>query len=68
MQDSQDGEPPKLCSDEPGLAACYAAAARGLAASGDCAGQAPLRLLVALAPAAGEVPDANDPSLASFTE
>jgi len=45
MQDGQDDQPPKLCSDEPGLAACYAAAARGVAASGDRAGQAPLRLL-----------------------
>gem|GEM_PF-2172035 len=50
MQDGQDDEPPKLCSDEPGLAACYAAAARGVAASGDRAGQAPLRLLVSPAP------------------
>ena len=38
----QDDEPPKVCSDEPGLAACYAAAARGVAASGDRADQAPL--------------------------
>ena len=45
MQDGQDDQPPKLCSDEPGLAACYAAAARGVAASGDRAGQAPLRFL-----------------------
>ncbi|GEM_PF-2073434 len=28
MQDGQDEDPPKLCSDEPGLAACNAAAAR----------------------------------------
>jgi len=47
IQDGQDDEPPKLCSDEPGLAACYAAAARGVAASGDRAGQsrAPLARL-----------------------
>ncbi len=31
----QDDEPPKLSSDEPDLAACYAAAARGVAAGGD---------------------------------
>jgi len=41
MQDGQDDEPPKLCSDEPGLAACYAAAARRVAASGDRAGLPP---------------------------
>jgi len=61
MQDGQDDEPPKLCSDEPGLAACYAAAARGVAASGDRAGQAPLRLLVSPAPAVSEIYDENDP-------
>ena len=57
----QDDEPPKLCSDEPGLAACYAAAARGVAASGDRAGQAPLRLLVSPAPAVSDIHDENDP-------
>ena len=31
----QEGEPPELCSDEPGLAACYAAAARSVSVSGD---------------------------------
>ncbi len=62
MQDSQDDQPPKLCSDEPGLAACYAAAARGVAASGDRAGQAPLRLLVSPAPAVSEIHDKNDPA------
>jgi len=60
MQDGQDDEPPKLCSDEPGLAACYAAATRGVAASGDRAGQAPLRLLVSPAPAVSEIHDEND--------
>ena len=62
MQDSQDDQPPKLCSDEPGLAACYAAAARGGAASGDRAGLPPLRLLVSPAPAVSEIHDKNDPS------
>ncbi|GEM_PF-2363376 len=47
----QHDDPPKLCSDEPGLAACYAAATRGVAASGDRAGLPPLRLLVSPAPA-----------------
>jgi len=28
----QDDDPPKQCSNEPGLAACYAAAARRVAA------------------------------------
>jgi len=46
----QHGEPPELCSDEPGLAACYAAAARGVSVSGERAGQAPLRLVVSPAP------------------
>jgi|GEM_PF-2627832 len=41
-----DDDPNKICSDEPGLAACYAAATRGVAASGDHAGLPPLRLLV----------------------
>jgi len=57
----QDDEPPKLCSDEPGLAACYEAAARGVAASGDRAGQTPLRLLDSPVPTAGETHDENDP-------
>ena len=46
----QEGEPPELCLDEPGLAACYAAAARGVSVSGERAGQAPLRLVVSPAP------------------
>jgi hypothetical protein len=29
----QDADPPELCLDEPGLAACYAAAARGVSVS-----------------------------------
>ncbi|MCC6213945.1 MAG: hypothetical protein IT376_03690, partial [Polyangiaceae bacterium] len=39
-----DGSPPDLARDEPGLAACYAAAAQGLSVSGDRAGKPPLRL------------------------
>jgi hypothetical protein len=31
-------EPPELCEKEPGLAACYAAAAQGVTVSGDRAG------------------------------
>lgn len=41
-----DDEPPELCLDEPGLAACYAAAAQGVSVTGDRAGQPTLRLLV----------------------
>ncbi len=49
-----DGTPPELAlddpgesstGDEPGLAACYAAAARGVSVSGERAGKLPLRLI-----------------------
>ena len=40
-----DGTPPELALDEPGLAACYAAAARGVSVSGERAGKLPLRLI-----------------------
>jgi hypothetical protein len=46
----EDAEPPELSSDEPGLAACYAAAARGVSVSGERAGQVPLRLVVSPQP------------------
>jgi hypothetical protein len=48
----QDDEPPELCLDEPGLAAGYAAAARGVSVSGERAGQAVLRLVVLPQPTA----------------
>jgi hypothetical protein len=41
-----DDTPPKLVSDEPGLAACYGAAAQGVGLDGDRTGQPTLRLLV----------------------
>ncbi|MBX3126316.1 MAG: transposase [Polyangiaceae bacterium] len=44
--------PPELVFDEPGLAACYAAAAQGVAVSGDRAGKPPLRLVASLDPPA----------------
>jgi len=51
-------EPPELCEEEPGLAACYAAAAQGVSASGDRAGLPPLRLVVSVDPK----PPTNDPA------
>ncbi len=53
----QDDEPPELCLDEPGLAACYAAAAQGVSVSGDRAGQLTLRLLVPRELPSGPEPD-----------
>ncbi|MCC7171927.1 MAG: transposase [Planctomycetes bacterium] len=47
-----DDAPPELCQDEPGLAACYAAAAQGVGVSGDRAGKPPLRLLLSPEPPA----------------
>jgi hypothetical protein len=41
-----DDSPPELALEEPGLAACYGAAAQGVAISGDRAGQPTLRLVV----------------------
>ena len=55
----QDDEPPALCLDEPGLAACYAAAAQGIALTGERAGQPTLRLVVPQNPPA-EAPAARD--------
>ncbi|GMV13973.1 MAG: hypothetical protein AMXMBFR56_21970 [Polyangiaceae bacterium] len=40
-----DDMPPELALDEPGLAACYAAAAQGVSVSGEHAGKPPLRLI-----------------------
>ena len=51
-------EPPELCEQEPGLAACYAAAAQGVSVSGDRAGLPPLRLVVSVHPR----PTTDDPS------
>ena len=41
-----DDTPPALVSDEPGLAACYGAAAQGVGIDGDRAGRPTLRLLI----------------------
>jgi len=46
----QDGGPPELFNEEPGLAACYAAAAQGVSVSEDRAGLPPLRLVVSADP------------------
>lgn len=56
-------EPHLLCLDEPGLAACYAAAAQGISLTGDRAGRPTLRLIVPrdkVEAPAGEV-DADPP-------
>jgi hypothetical protein len=53
-----EGAPPEICSEEPGLAACYAAAAQGVSVSGDRAGLPPLRLVVSVDPK----PATNDPA------
>lgn len=42
----QDDEPHPLCLEQPGLAACYAAAAQGVSVTGARAGQPTLRLVV----------------------
>ena len=42
----QDDEPHPLEVEQPGLAACYAAAARGVSVAGERTGQPPLRLIV----------------------
>ncbi|MBX3130298.1 MAG: transposase [Polyangiaceae bacterium] len=51
-----DDTPLELVFDEPGLAACYAAAAQGVAVSGDRAGKPPLRLVASLAPPRARAP------------
>ncbi|MBE7481597.1 MAG: transposase [Polyangiaceae bacterium] len=57
--------PPELALDEPGLAACYAAAAQGLSVSGDRAGQPPLRLIASPdPPARPRAVDATDQPIA----
>ena len=45
LEDTQ-ADPPRLAIDEPGLAACYAAAAQGVGVAGARAGQPALRLVV----------------------
>ncbi len=69
-----DDTPPELAlddpwksptGDEPGLAACYAAAAQGLSVSGDRAGQSPLRLIASPdPPARPRAADATDQPIA----
>ena len=56
----QDDEPPALCLDEPGLAACYAAAAQGIALTGERAGQPTLRVIVSQNPRANAPAARND--------
>jgi hypothetical protein len=58
-----DGAPPGLCHDEPGLAACYAASAQGISVSGERSGKPPLRLIVPLDP-----PDPARPRAAGATD
>ena len=56
----QEAAPPELCETEAGLAACYAAAARGVSVSGEHAGQPQLRLVVSpYATAAARTDDAD---------
>ncbi len=64
-----DGSPPDLALDEPGLAACYAAAARGISVSGDRAGQPPLRLIASPEPPARpRAVDATDQPIVDATD
>ncbi|MBK7585056.1 MAG: transposase [Myxococcales bacterium] len=58
-------ELPELCFDEPGLAACYAAAAQGIGVSGERAGKPLLRLVVpAELPERPRAADATDAPIA----
>ncbi|MBK7583062.1 MAG: transposase [Myxococcales bacterium] len=58
-------ELPELCFDEPGLAACYAAAAQGIGVSGERAGKPLLRLVVpAELPERSRAADATDAPIA----
>jgi hypothetical protein len=54
-------DPHPLCLDEPGLAACYAAAAQGISVAGDRAGKPTLRLIVPREMAATPSTAAADP-------
>jgi len=57
--------PPELALDEPGLAACYAAAAQGVSVSGERAGKPPLRLIASPdPPARPRAADATDEPIA----
>lgn len=63
----QDDEPPALVLEEPGLAACYAAAAQGLSVTGEREGQPTLRLVVSQdAPASTSAADASDEPVAAL--
>jgi hypothetical protein len=59
-----DDTPPELALDEPGLAACYAAAAQGISVSGDRAGKPPLRLITSPEPLRPRAADATDEPIA----
>jgi hypothetical protein len=60
-----DDTPPELALDEPGLAACYAAAAQGVSVTGDRAGKPPLRLIASPdPPARPHAADATDEPIA----
>ena len=57
-----DDEPPPLCLDEPGLAACYSAAAQGISVTGDRAGRPTCwRLIVPQDLPPGAAGDADQP-------
>ena len=60
-----DGLPPELALDEPGLAACYAAAAQGVSVSSDQTAKPPLRLIASPnPPARPRAADATDEPIA----
>ena len=61
LEPDGDEPEPALCLDEPGLAACYAAAARGVAVSGERAGQPLLVLLFGKPSPAGLEPSTAAP-------
>ena len=52
LEPQGDEPPPELLLDEPGLAACYAAAAQGIGVSGERAGLPVLRLVFGTQPVA----------------
>jgi hypothetical protein len=59
----QDDEPHPLEVEQPGLAACYAAAARGVSVAGERTGQPPLRLIVSqdVPPGSRTAPATDEP-------
>jgi hypothetical protein len=59
--DFSDGEPEPFSLEQPGLFACYQAAALGAAVLGERAGQPVLRLVAGGATEAGDKPNATEP-------